>query len=119
MSVALLDFLIEISDPTNLLKFREDPEGFMSGFGLTIMDKAAVRSGKSGWIRLQGSVAGEDVDFDIDSDDPRAKAARLGALIEVEPMVEQHTEESEVVTADPNGLVVGEDGRLYRFVKAA
>ncbi len=66
MSLALADFLVDVADPEKLREYKADPEPFMSAFNLTNGDKAAVRSGKGGWLRLQASLTTEEADLHSD-----------------------------------------------------
>ena len=53
MSLALADALIDLGDPAELEKFDKDPETYMAEKDLNEMDKSALRSRNSGWIRYQ------------------------------------------------------------------
>jgi|HubBroStandDraft_6_1064221.scaffolds.fasta_scaffold95006_3 hypothetical protein len=64
MSLALADLLVELADPMKLEEFSIDQEGAMAAAGLTLTDKAALRSRNSGWIRCQAKEnAAEVIDF--------------------------------------------------------
>jgi hypothetical protein len=54
MPYRFIDFLIGMTDPQNLARFKENPDAAMNAAGLSAVEKAAVMSGKSGWIRLLG-----------------------------------------------------------------
>lgn len=60
MSEALADLLIDLSDAETLQEFRSDPEKVMEERNLTELDRAAVRSRASGWIRHQANRVTDD-----------------------------------------------------------
>jgi hypothetical protein len=115
MSLALADLLIEVSDPARLGDYRRDPEAFMSGFDLSDGDKAALRSGKSGWIRLQAKMATDDPNLQSDSSAVIASANASADLIEVDLMVEVSNTTSDQVTEDGPGIFfIDDNGQLFR-----
>jgi hypothetical protein len=124
MSLALADLLIDVSDPVKLIEFKENPERFMSRYELTMGDKAALRSGKGGWIRFQAKSLEDEAN--INSNHPAIIAAEFaGELVEVDLMVEISNTTTDQVTEtdDPDSgeeaktLFIGDDGTLYKAVR--
>ena len=55
----LADFLIELSNPANLQRFRADPNSAMAGAGLSELDRKALRSGDVRLIQVQSQSGAE------------------------------------------------------------
>jgi hypothetical protein len=112
MSLALTDFLIEVSDPKNLQSFGRDPDAFMSRFGLTDEDTDTIRSGSSARVRFN---AKSTDDQDRAGADGQFTGCSNPALIEVEPMVEIMSQANDQIAISGRGLLfVDDSGRLYR-----
>ena len=53
----LTEFLISLTEPEQQGRFLKNPDGMMRAAGLSATQRTAVKSGKSGWIRLLGRKA--------------------------------------------------------------
>jgi hypothetical protein len=123
MSLALTDFLIEVSEPARLLLFQKDPGAFMSRFDLTEEDKDAIRSRDIWQIRYLARST------DVGAD-PNQVSQFNGSMnpaeIEIEPQVEIAPPDTVVLPNVPNTVAVGspgtlfadDNGQLYRAVAA-
>src|SRR5438105_1257611 len=83
MSSALIDFLIDVSEPQNMQQFRRDREGFMSRFDLTEGDKMAVLSGSGGRIRYQSKLINDQTHIPVSHPEFIAGSQALD-LVEIE-----------------------------------
>jgi hypothetical protein len=120
MSLAMADFLIDVSDPARLREFKQDPERFMAASNLSDGDKAALRHGKSGWIRLQAKMATDDPKLHADHGAVLASANASADLIEVDLMVEiSNTTSDNVAEEGPEILFIDEGGQLFRALEVA
>jgi hypothetical protein len=115
MSLALTDFLIAVSDPTQFHLFKRDPERFMSRCGLGEEHKKAIRSGDSTQIRFHAR--------STTPDDPAHSSAQFkgslnpAVLTEIDPTVEIVNEHNDQVAIGGQGLLFVDDrGRVYRGV---
>jgi hypothetical protein len=125
MSLALADFLIDVSDPAQLKCYKDNSELFMLRYDLSEGDKAALRSGKAGWIRFQAKLTKDEPN--MHRNHPAVVAAEsAGELVEVDLMVEISNTTTDQVTetdpdseGEPQSLFVGENGQLYRIARAA
>src|SRR5258707_13603475 len=48
----LIDFILDLADPYRLSQFTRDPDGLMNAAGLSAVQKQAIRTGNSAWIRI-------------------------------------------------------------------
>jgi hypothetical protein len=127
MSLVLADLLIDVADPDKLLDYKIDPERFMSSYSLTEGDKRALRSGRSGWIKIQAKSNLDELG--LHKDHPSVIAAETGMEIEIDLMVEVNSHSQDLVAeadppdapAEPDQLaasVVDENGKLFRLIAA-
>jgi len=107
MSVALADFLIVVSDPIELKKYRETPEEYLSEFPLTKGDLNALESGNPGWLRLQSSLSEDRME--LSSDHPDVRNA-IGFAMNNQTI--QHTSSSPEPDEDGQEEVIDEEGNL-------
>jgi hypothetical protein len=115
MSAELAKFLLAVADPTKLQEYHNAPEQFLSCFKLTPGDHAALRSGKSGWIRVQANLA-DDISG-LNGNHPTVLAGSHGLEIEIDLMIENQTEAHDLVAEQGIGMiVVGDGGKLFKVV---
>lgn len=115
MSLALTDFLIAVSDPAELLAFREAPDKYMSKADLTDADKEAVLSEDSNRIRSQAKTADDLLNKGLTNRFPHNPA-----LIEIDPMIEVtvHTPPQIDQTAIGRGMLfINERGQWFKATK--
>jgi hypothetical protein len=84
MSLALADFLIELSDPRKLQAYRRDPEAAMKGAGLSEAEKKALRSEDVRHIQLESQYPMEAGNW---PDGMGPVAAILNGVITLPPVV--------------------------------
>lgn len=116
MSLKLTDFLVAVSDPQILRRFRETPEQTMTEFGLSDEEKEVVRTGSAGKIRVHAISVSPPTDEYRQFTSSRA-AAFNPALVEIDPVVEVNLQENEQVTISGRGtLFIDENGQLFTGV---
>jgi hypothetical protein len=127
MSLVLADLLIDVADPGKLLAYKTDPEEFMASYPLSEGDKRALRSGRSGWIKIQAKSNLDELG--LHKDHPSVIAAETGMEIEIDLMVEVNSHSQDLIAetdppdSEPDqsqmvASVVDEHGKLFRLVAA-
>ena|ERR1700684_549587 len=115
MSVQLAKLLLSLSDPVDYATYQENPDAVVDRFKLTNGDRAALRSGKSGWIRVQANLSDDIVG--LNSEHPAVANASRAMEIEADLMVENHQEAHDMIAENEAGAIVeAENGELYRVL---
>jgi hypothetical protein len=113
MSVQLAKLLLSLSDPINYAAYEENPNSVVDRFKLTDGDRAALRSGGSGWIRAQAKLA-DDI-TGLSGEHPAVIDA--SQAVELEVMVEIHAEAHDMIAEnEPDAILEAENGQLYRIL---
>jgi hypothetical protein len=118
MSLGLADFLIAVSEPSELKVYKSDPKGYMSRFHLTSGDVQALKSGVAGWIRLQ---AKSETDFSLDHPAVLQSSAEGEMQVSLIMDITEAFEASRLSAEDDRDITAFEDerGRLFRAVSAS
>ena len=113
MSVALTDFLIDVSDPFKLRSFEHDPLEFTSSYELGEEEKDAIFSRDVARIRYYARSTSPH-------DEEHSTAQFRGSLnpavlTEIDPTVEIVTESNDQVAIGGHGLLfIDESGHVFR-----
>jgi hypothetical protein len=115
MSVQLAKLLLSLSDPVNYAAYQINPDALLDRFKLTNGDRAALRSGRSGWIRVQANLT-DDI-AGLSAEHQAVINASQGMEVEVDLMVEIHAEAHDMIAENEAGAIVeAENGQLYRVL---
>jgi hypothetical protein len=111
MSIRLTDLLIELSEPSNLIRFRRDPETYLSDTDLTAEEISALLTSDRTKLRnLARAVEG--------ADRPQQFNRPVGDIQISELHVELEVNANEQVAVNgPGALFVDSDGVLLKGVK--
>lgn len=118
MSLALADFLIAVSEPSELKAYKADPQSYISRFNLSKGDMDALKSGVAGWIRLQ---AKSETDYGPDHPAITASSVEGGIQVSLIMDITDALEASGAVSAEADRDITtfeDERGRLFRAVPA-
>lgn len=117
MSLGLADFLIAVSEPSELKAYKSDPQSYISRFNLTSGDMDALKSGVAGWIRLQAKS-----ETDCGPDDPAIAASSAEGDIQISLVMDvtDALESAGTASAGDRDMTTFEDerGKLFRAVPA-